>query len=139
MRTLLLTGILLLSIVATSTASYSAIRAEIYRKSQTMKVWVNGVHKYTWSVSTGQGYGWTKPGTFRPQFFSKHHRSSIYNNAPMPYSVFFSGNIAIHGTNQVKKLGQRASKGCVRLRVSDARTFFNLAYRNKGRTKIVVY
>ena len=39
----------------------------------------------------------------RPTVLKKMHYSSIYNNAPMPYSVFFLGGYAVHGTNHVKR------------------------------------
>jgi lipoprotein-anchoring transpeptidase ErfK/SrfK len=56
----------------------------------------------------------------------RYHRSSRYNNAPMPYSIFYSGHFAIHGTNQVKKLGRPASAGCIRLHPNNAAKLFSL-------------
>jgi lipoprotein-anchoring transpeptidase ErfK/SrfK len=41
--------------------------------------------------------------------------SRKYDNSPMPYSVFFRGGYAVHGTSYVKQLGRPASHGCVRL------------------------
>ena len=41
--------------------------------------------------------------------------SRKYDMSPMPYSVFFRGGYAIHGTGYVKQLGRPASHGCVRL------------------------
>ena len=46
--------------------------------------------------------------------------SRKYGMAPMPYSIFFDGNYAIHGTVKVAQLGRPASKGCVRLHPGDA-------------------
>jgi hypothetical protein len=93
-----------------------AVRADIViqvdKSSQRMSVSVNGQHRYTWAVSTGI-YG-TPSGTFRPQGLSRNHRSSLYHNAPMPYSIFYDGNFAIHGTTHVSRLGGPASRGCVR-------------------------
>ena len=83
------------------------------KPTQRMSVSVDGQPRYTWAVSTGV-HG-TPSGTFRPQSLSRNHRSSLFNNAPMPYSIFYDGNYAIHGTNQISRLGGRASKGCVRL------------------------
>jgi lipoprotein-anchoring transpeptidase ErfK/SrfK len=64
--------------------------------------------------------GWrTPPGNFRVTFKNANHRSSIFDNAPMPYSVFFNGGIAFHqGSLSVK------SHGCIHLSRSAARTFF---------------
>ena len=47
----------------------------------------------------------------------------------MPYSIFYSGNFAIHGTDQIKRLGRPASAGCVRLHPDNARVFFNLSHK----------
>jgi lipoprotein-anchoring transpeptidase ErfK/SrfK len=49
---------------------------------------------------------------------------TFHNNAPMPYAIFYSGNFAIHGTNQTSRLGRPASAGCIRLHTSNARTLF---------------
>ena len=47
----------------------------------------------------------------------------------MPYSIFYSGNFAVHGTNSVSKLGRPASAGCIRLSKSNASTLFSMAAR----------
>jgi lipoprotein-anchoring transpeptidase ErfK/SrfK len=44
----------------------------------------------------------------------------------MPYSIFFHGHFAVHGTNEIRNLGRRASHGCVRLHPVNARTLFEL-------------
>ena len=104
---------------------------------QRLTLVVDGVEQGYYKVSTGLGRSWTPTGNFPPKWLSRHHRSSIYNNAPMPYSVFFNGNIALHGTNHIRKLGRPASKGCVRLHPSHARTIFNLVHR-RGRDKVQI-
>lgn len=95
--------------------------------SQTMTVMADEPDvSYEWQVSTGMpGYP-TPGGTFEPQWLSKTHSSSIYENAPMPYAVFFDGDYAIHGTLEVKRLGRPVSHGCVRLAPRNAKLLFNL-------------
>ena len=44
----------------------------------------------------------------------------------MPYSIFFHGGYAIHGTTDIKNLGTVASHGCVRLHPDNAETLFKL-------------
>ncbi|WP_188527983.1 L,D-transpeptidase [Sinisalibacter lacisalsi] len=79
---------------------------------------------WRWPVSTGRpGYA-TPTGTFRPFLLSKNHRSSLYDDAPMPWSVFFNGDVAIHGSYEIADLGQPASHGCVRLHPTHAEHFF---------------
>jgi lipoprotein-anchoring transpeptidase ErfK/SrfK len=52
--------------------------------------------------------------------------SSKYENAPMPWSIFFYGGYAIHGTTDLKHLGQVASHGCVRLDPENAKLLYDL-------------
>ncbi len=62
----------------------------------------------------------TDPGTFTVFWKDLHHRSTIFHNAPMPYSVFFNGGDAFHeGSLRVP------SAGCVHLTQSAAQTFYN--------------
>jgi lipoprotein-anchoring transpeptidase ErfK/SrfK len=118
-----------------------AVRAEIVVKvdksTQRMSVIVDGEHRYTWAVSTGV-YG-TPSGTFRPQSLARYHRSTIYHSAPMPYSIFYDGNYAIHGTTHISRLGGRASKGCIRLHPSNAAILFALVQKEGfGNTRISI-
>ena len=118
-------------------AASADVLVQVDKSSQRMSVIVNGQHRYSWSVSTGI-YG-TPSGTFRPQSLSRNHRSSLYHNAPMPYSIFYDGNFAIHGTNQVSRLGGPASRGCVRLHPSNAAVLFSLVQQEGlGNTRITI-
>jgi lipoprotein-anchoring transpeptidase ErfK/SrfK len=113
------------------------VLVRIDKSSQRMSVLINGEHRYTWAVSTGI-YG-TPSGSFRPQALKRYHRSTIYNNAPMPYSIFYDGNFAIHGTTHVAQLGGPASRGCIRLHPSNAAVLFSLVQREGlGNTRISI-
>lgn len=94
--------------------------------TQTMTVIHNGMVTHQWPVSTARPGKYTPRGQFTAQWLSRHHRSSLYNNAPMPYSIFFRGNYAIHGTDQISRLGAPASAGCVRLHPEHAAVLFEL-------------
>ena len=108
------------------------------KSSQRMSVSVNGEHRYSWAVSTGV-HG-TPSGSFRPQSLARYHYSTLYNNAPMPYSIFYDGNFAIHGTTHVSRLGGPASKGCIRLHPSNAAVLFSLVQKQGlGNTRIQIY
>ena len=80
---------------------------------------------YTWPVSTGREGFETPLGKYRPLWADAEHRSSLYEDAPMPHAVFFVGGYAIHGTTEVKNLGKPASHGCVRLDPANAEIFYN--------------
>ena len=103
------------------------IVATIDKSTQSMSVFVDGVEKHNWPVSTGIGGYSTPSGSFTASSMNKIWYSRQWDNAPMPHSVFFTKKgHAIHATNEVKKLGKPASHGCVRLAPKNAETFFNL-------------
>ena len=131
-------GVLVVMLVlGLSRAARAEIVVRVDKSSQRMSVIVDGEHRYGWAVSTGV-HG-TPSGTFRPQSLSRNHRSTIYNNAPMPYSIFYDGNFAIHGTTHVAQLGGRASKGCIRLHPSNAAILFTLVQKEGlGSTRISI-
>lgn len=101
--------------------------AAVSLSDQTMKVIVDGHERYQWPVSTGAGRYATPEGIYGAEWLSKHHRSKKYNNAPMPYAIFFYHGYAVHGTDQVSRLGTPASHGCVRLDPENAAILFELA------------
>ena len=124
-------------VVALSSAARADLVITINKSSQSMSVAVDGQHRYTWAVYTGI-YG-TPSGSFRPQSLSRHHFSSLYNAAPMPYSIFYDGHFAIHGTTHVRQLGGPASRGCVRLHPSNAAILFSLVQKEgMGNTRIQI-
>ena len=102
------------------------ILVEVSISTQTMKVSRNDQLLYEWPVSTARPGKVTPIGSWQAKWLSRNHRSSLYNNAPMPYSIFYNGNFAIHGTNQIDRLGMPASAGCVRLHPDNAAVLFSL-------------
>jgi lipoprotein-anchoring transpeptidase ErfK/SrfK len=110
----------------------------IDKASQRMTVMVDGYERYTWAVSTGLAGG-PPAGTYRPQRLERSWYSHLFGMAPMPYSIFFRGPFAIHGTTVVSRLGQRASHGCVRLHPDNAATLFALVQQQgPANTRIVI-
>ena len=116
----------------TSAIPEPAIVARIDISEQRMNVYVNGLITHSWKVSTG-GRGYHTPrGKYEPYRMHTMWRSRKYNNAPMPYSVFFHKGWAIHGTNAISRLGRPASHGCVRLHPKNAKILFNLIKQSGG-------
>ena len=105
--------------------------------SQTMIVTVDGMSTYTWPVSTARRGYVTPKGSWGVQSMRKMHYSSLFNNAPMPFTIFYNGHYAIHGTTEIKRLGRPASAGCVRLHPDNARTLFDLV-KERGPEKLQV-
>jgi len=129
MRTLLLVALISMGFFTVSSAEAARVEAHVDISQQKMRVYQNGKLKYVWPVSTARRGKVTPTGTWSAKWLSKNHKSSLYNNAPMPFSIFYSGNFAIHGTNQISRLGRPASAGCIRLHPGNAKVLFNMAAR----------
>ena len=129
----------LLVLAASVPATASNLVARVILSEQTMHVFHGGKLLFEWPVSTARTGKITPTGEWSAQWLSRNHRSSRYNNAPMPYSIFYSGHYAVHGTDQIGMLGQPASAGCIRLHPDNARILFDMA-REEGlaNTRIVV-
>lgn len=115
------------------------LRAEVSVSRQSMRLMEGGEVVAEWPVSTGRkGYESTR-GEFGVSFLSRNHKSSLYNGAPMPCSIFYNGGEAIHGTSSVNRLGSKASHGCVRLETRNACALYDMvAERGKGSLRVVV-
>lgn len=128
----------LVMMFAAAGAAHANIVVRVDKSAQRMHVLVDGELRHQFTVSTGLAGG-PPTGTFKPQRLERKWHSRLFNMAPMPYSIFFHGNFAIHGTNAVSKLGQRASHGCVRLHPNNAATLFNLVKtRGMASTRIII-
>ena len=113
--------------------------AKIDLSSQRMTVINNGKVLYNWPVSTARKGYRTPTGTWRPKRMHRMWHSRKYDMSPMPYSVFYHGGYAIHGTGAISRLGRPASHGCVRLHPANAKAFYNLVRRHgMGNTRVVV-
>jgi hypothetical protein len=77
------------------------------------------------SVSTGAAGHDTPTGTFTILQKDKDHKSSLYDEAPMPYMLRLTWDgVALHAG---KVTGEPASHGCVRLPAAFARKLFDMA------------
>ena len=119
--------------ISKSSASDVAVYVDV--SDQMMQVEIDGELAYQWPVSTAREGRYTPRGGFGVQVLSEFHKSSLYNNAPMPHSIFFDGNFAIHGTTNVEAIGTPASAGCVRLLPEDAEVLFDFV-RRVGRSNV---
>lgn len=136
---LMATALIAMLFGATAQGQASALEARIDISSQTMTVTQHGRVMYTWKVSTARKGYVTPRGSWRPTRLHRMWYSRKYEMSPMPYSVFYRGGYAIHGTGAVKQLGRPASHGCVRLHTSNAATFYSLVQKvGRGNTRITV-
>lgn len=138
-RVLTLVAAMAVAAFGFSSTANAGVDVRVDVSKQRMLVFVEGELAYDWPVSTGRKGFATPHGTYRPKRMTRMHFSRKYANAPMPYSVFFRGGYAIHGTNAVGRLGSRASHGCVRLSKRNARELFHLIQDYHGNARITVH
>jgi lipoprotein-anchoring transpeptidase ErfK/SrfK len=125
-----------------SLATADDVRADVLisvdKSAQRLSVIVDGVHRYTWPISSGIDGG-PPSGSFRPERLERMWYSRKFDWSPMPHAIFFYHGYAIHGTGYVSRLGRPASHGCVRLHPAHAATLFQLvqSYGN-SRTRIEI-
>jgi lipoprotein-anchoring transpeptidase ErfK/SrfK len=127
----------LLAWAALNSPADAGVVVRVSKSQQTMYVYVDGYLEHEWPVSTGRGGYGTPSGTYRPTSLDAYHRSREFNYAPMPYSIFFHGGYAIHGSYDIDHLGSPASHGCIRLHPDDAAELFDLV-RGSDDTRIIV-
>ena len=117
----------------------ASIVAKVDVSQQVMTVTRNGKVLHRWKVSTGKSGYSTPRGTYSPKRMHTMWHSRKYNMAPMPYSIFFRGGYAVHGTNHVKALGRPASHGCIRLHTKNAARLYSLVKQyGSGNARIVI-
>ena len=105
----------------------AAVLVTIDKSAQQMTVSVDGRPLHQWPVSTGKAGYDTPNGKFKAFRMERDHFSKEWDDAPMPFSIFFTPKgHAIHGSFDVKRLGSPASHGCVRLAPANAEKLFAL-------------
>jgi lipoprotein-anchoring transpeptidase ErfK/SrfK len=134
----LFTRLLALAVlIAAPSYAYAHVEINIDLTSQTMTVHSNSGETYVWPISSGKAGHATPRGVFRPRAMYTMVHSAKYGNAPMPHSIFFHGQYAIHGTTAVGNLGRPASHGCVRISPASAATLFAMVQRQGAEIRIV--
>ncbi len=116
----------------------AGIVVTVNKSTQRLTVEVDGFTRYQWPVSTAR-WGYRTPnGTYRPERLERKWFSRKYDWSPMPYSIFFNGGYAIHGSYEISRLGRPASHGCIRLHPQNAAILFALVQEHRHDTVIVV-
>jgi hypothetical protein len=80
----------------------------------------------SWLVRGGASATPTYTGTFRVYWRDVDHVSSTFDSAPMPYSQFFHGGQALHGSRLMMDPFVGHSHGCVNFWTEDAQQLWNL-------------
>jgi lipoprotein-anchoring transpeptidase ErfK/SrfK len=136
-------SILLASALSATAALPAAAKVviSVNKATQLMSVAVDGKPQWSWPVSTGLAKHETPSGAFTPFRLEADHRSREWDDAPMPHAIFFTKTgHAIHGSLEEKRLGRRASHGCVRIsRHNAAKLFALVRTHGLGNTRVSVF
>ncbi|WP_421723245.1 L,D-transpeptidase [Bauldia sp.] len=122
---------------AASEPTRKRVVARVDLSDQTMHVYVDERLEHVFTISSGRGSYRTPTGRWNAEWLSPRHRSRKYNNAPMPWSVFYYRGYAVHGTTDLKRLGQPASHGCIRLHPDNAELFYKLVKSNGKQNTLI--
>lgn len=88
----------------------------ISKESRTLAWMIDGRVVSAMDVRFGSQYTPTREGTFKVDFKSRDHHSTLYDT-PMPFALFFSGGQAVHYSADFAATGyDGASHGCVNVR-----------------------
>jgi hypothetical protein len=126
MRSVLKFGLAAAAVFFVPEIANAFVRIDIDLSSQRMHVDSTSGESYDWAISSGREGHLTPRGSFRPIALYSMVHSTKYDNAPMPHSIFFLSEYAIHGTNAVGSLGRPASHGCIRLAPGNAAALFQM-------------
>jgi hypothetical protein len=124
-------------LIAAPSFASAHVEINVDLSSQTMTVHSGSGETFVWPISSGKAGHATPNGVFRPRAMYVMVHSAKYNNAPMPHSIFFYGQYAIHGTEAVGSLGRPASHGCVRISPANAATLFAMVQKQGAEIRIV--
>ena len=120
-------GLILAALVLGAAPASAKVLITVDKSAQQMNVSVDGVHRWTWPVSTGIPRYDTPSGSYRAFRMEADHFSKEWDDAPMPHSIFFTPKgHAIHGYLNTRNIGNPASHGCVRLNPAHAAQLFAL-------------
>jgi hypothetical protein len=120
-------GLMLAALALGATPASAKVLITVDKSAQQMNVSVDGVHRWTWLVSTGIPRYDTPSGSYRAFRMEADHFSKEWDDAPMPHSIFFTPQgHAIHGYLNTRNIGSPASHGCVRLNPAHAAQLYAL-------------
>ena len=124
-----------LGLAMATAPSHARVKVAIDLTHQRMFV-TSATGSHVWPISSARSGFVTPRGSYAPTKLKRMHYSRKYHMSPMPYSIFFRGGYAIHGTYATGALGQPASHGCVRLAPGHAAALYAMVQREGARISI---
>lgn len=102
---------------------------EVNVATQRLIAWEGSTPVYAVIISTGTDDHPTPAGTFAIQSMHRTARmqGADYDVPDVPFTMYYSGNYAIHGAYWHRRFGTPVSHGCVNVAVNHAEWLFNWA------------
>ncbi len=120
-----------------SASAQATVRISIDLSAQRLTA-TQGGETVVWKISSGRPGYETPAGHYSVMRMEADHHSDEYEQAPMPYAIFFSPRgLAIHGTFE-RGLGSPRSHGCVRLAIGNAQKLYQWVEQQGGATIDIV-
>lgn len=124
--------VLLFAALGLSAQAQATVRITIDLSNQRLTAVRGGGETVVWKISSGRPGYETPTGRYSVMRMEADHLSDEYDQAPMPYAIFFSPRgLAIHGSFE-RGLGSPRSHGCVRLSVGNAQKLFEWVEQQGG-------
>lgn len=115
---------------------YSGWHACYNRHNHQVNLYHDGALRNSWLVRGGGYSTQTRVGSFAVYYRDIDHISHAYAGSPMPYSQFFSGGEALHGSRYMMDPFVGHSHGCINMWVEDARQLWNLTAARRLRVHV---
>lgn len=136
LRLILLPAALLAAALFLPASAEATVRISIDLSSQRLTAQRDG-ETVVMKISSGRPGYETPTGHYSVMRMEADHHSDEYEQAPMPYAIFFSPRgLAIHGTFE-RGLGSPRSHGCVRLSIGNAQKLFEWVGQQGATIEIV--
>jgi hypothetical protein len=127
-----------LALFSAGSPALATMRISIDLSTQRLTAVRAGGETTVWKISSGRSGYETPTGHYSVMRMEADHHSDEYDQAPMPYAIFFSPRgLAIHGSYE-RGLGSPRSHGCVRLSVANAQKLFEWVEQQGGATIEIV-
>ncbi len=107
------------------------------RSMHQVVLFLNGNYRNTWLVRGGGSSTQTRVGTHAVYYRDIDHTSRTFGGSPMPYSQFFDGGEALHGSGYMTDPFVEHSHGCINMYIEDARQLWMMT--NNKRLVVTVY
>jgi hypothetical protein len=91
----------------------------------------NGTYRNTWLVRGGAWDRETRLGTHAVYYRDIDHTSQTYGGSPMPYSQFFDGGEALHGSGFMTDPFVDHSHGCINMYIEDAHQLWMMTHSKR--------